>query len=156
MAASRAGAAALGVAIAFCGLATVFLQHSCWEGMCPHSPASGSIMLGGLRFNQRDHDMPVTLLRGLFALVPTCILLSGSAVLFSRRKTVWTFLQLLGAGGLLLVALTHIFEALHVFTWMHWGVEHSLGHYLDLSSAVLGLTLFPAGYLLHSLAKQRA
>jgi hypothetical protein len=26
---------------------------------------------------------------------------------------------------------------------MRWGLEHSIGHYLDLSGAVLGLTLFP-------------
>jgi hypothetical protein len=37
---------------------------------------------------------------------------------------------------------------------MHWGLEHSLGHYLDFWSAVLGLTLFPIGYLLHALTKR--
>ncbi len=26
---------------------------------------------------------------------------------------------------------------------MNWGDEHSVGHYLDFGSAVLGLTLFP-------------
>ena len=31
------------------------------------------------------------------------------------------------------------------------GLEHSAGHYLDLWSAVLGLTLFPVGYLFHAL-----
>lgn len=30
-------------------------------------------------------------------------------------------------------------------------LEHSVGHYLDLWGAVLGLTLFPIGYLLHAL-----
>ena len=46
-----------------------------------------------------------------------------------------------------MVVLTHVAETLHVFPWMHWGVEQSVGHYLDLGSAVLGLTLFPLGYL---------
>lgn len=98
--------------------------------------------------------MNVTLLKALVALVPACMLLFGSVVLFSRGKTAWSFLQVLGAGCLVLVVLTHVSEALHLFPWMHWGLEHSAGHYLDLSSAVLGLTLFPAGYLLHALAKR--
>ena len=38
--------------------------------------------------------------------------------------------------------------------WMNWGSENSAGHYLDLSSAILGGTLFPIGYLLHALRRQ--
>src|SRR6266436_9313000 len=95
--------------------------------------------------------MNVTLLKALVALLPACMLFSGSVVLFFRGKTVCSFLQLLGAGCLVLVVLTHISEALHLFPWMHWGVEHSAGHYLDFWSAVLGLTLFPVGYLIHAL-----
>jgi hypothetical protein len=45
--------------------------------------------------------------------------------------------------------LVHVFEALHLFPWMHLGEEHSVGHYVDLSSAVLGVTLLPLGYLFH-------
>ena len=98
--------------------------------------------------------MNVTLLRALVVLVPTGMLFAGSAVLCFRAKTVWCFLQLLGAGCLVVVALTHISEAVHLFPWMHWGLENSPGHYLDLLSAALGLTLFPIGYLLHALAKE--
>jgi hypothetical protein len=36
--------------------------------------------------------------------------------------------------------------------WMHWGLKHSAGHYLDFWSAVLGLILLPAGYLLRTLS----
>jgi len=54
------------------------------------------------------------------------------------------------------VVLAHICEALHLFPWMHWGDEHSVGHYLDLASAILGFTLFPLGYLLHVLTKADA
>jgi len=100
--------------------------------------------------------MNATLLRGLVVLVPACVLFSGSVVLFFREKTVWSFLQLLGAVCLVVVVLTHICEALHLFPWMHWGSEHSVGHYLDFGSAVLGLTLFPVGYLFHALRKRRA
>ena len=66
----------------------------------------------------------------------------------------WSFLQLVGAGGLLVGALTHVCEALHLFPWMHWGLEYSIGHYLDLSSALLGVTLFPLGYLFHAVTKR--
>src|SRR5258708_10106261 len=95
-------------------------------------------------------------LKPLVALVPTCMLFSGSVVLFFKGKTVGSFLQLLGAACLVVVVLTHISEALHFFRWMHWGLEDSVGHYLDLSSVVLGLTLFRIGYLLHALGKQNA
>jgi len=97
--------------------------------------------------------MNPTLLKALVTLVPASMLFSGSSILFFRRKTLSSCLQLLGAGGLVVVVFTHLCEALHLFPWMRWGSEHSVGHYLDLWSAVLGLTLFPVGYLLHALPK---
>ena len=54
--------------------------------------------------------------------IPTCVLFSGSVVLFYRGKTVSSFMQLLGAACLMVVVLTHIFEALHLFPWMPWGL----------------------------------
>jgi hypothetical protein len=99
--------------------------------------------------------MNVTLFKALLALVPAGMVFSGSLVfLFFRGKSVWSFLQALGAACLVVVVLTHISEAVHLFPWMHWGQEHSVGHYLDLGSAVLGLTLFPIGYLLHALTNR--
>jgi len=100
--------------------------------------------------------MNITLLKALVALVPACMLFSGSAVLFTKGKTVCSFLQLLGAGCLGVVVLTHVCEALQLFPWMYWGLELSVGHYLDFWSAVLGLTLFPVGYLFDALTKQHA
>ncbi len=93
------------------------------------------------------------ILKALVASVPAGMLFSGSVVLFCRAKTMWSFLQLLGAGCLVVVVFTHVSEALHLFPWMHWGFEHSVGRYLDFWSAVLGLTLFPIGFLLHALTK---
>ena len=98
--------------------------------------------------------MNPTLLKAVVALMPTGMLFSGSIVLFIRRRTAWSFLQLLGAGCLVLVVLTHISEALHLFLWMGWGLEHSVGHYVDLWSAILGGALFPIGYLLHALSRR--
>src|ERR1700716_3285056 len=98
--------------------------------------------------------MNATLSKALVALVPAGILFAGSVLLFLRERTLGSFLQLLGAGCLTMVILTHLCEALHLFSWMHWGQEQSVGHYLDLLSAVLGVTLFPVGYLLWVLASR--
>jgi len=97
--------------------------------------------------------MNATLLKTLVALLPASLLFSGSVLLFLRGRTVYPFLQLIGAGCLELVVLTHVSEALHLFPWMHWGVENSVGHCVNLWSVVLGLTLFPIGYLLHALSR---
>lgn len=79
--------------------------------------------------------MTVILLKALIALVPTGLLFAGSVVLFFGEKTVWSLLQLLGAGCLAVVVVTHVSEALHLFPWMQWGLENSAGHYVDLWSA---------------------
>jgi hypothetical protein len=91
--------------------------------------------------------MTGTLLKALVVFVPVCVLVAWSAVAFFRTKTVWGSLQLLGAGCLVVVVLTHVFEALELFPAMRWGAPDSVGHYLDLSSAVLGLVLFPVGFV---------
>jgi hypothetical protein len=98
--------------------------------------------------------MNAMLLKALIALVPAGMLLSGSAALFLRTKSVSSWLQLLGAGCLVMVALAHVSEAFYLLPSMRWGLEDSVGHYLDLSSVVLGLTLFPLGYLFHALEKR--
>ena len=93
--------------------------------------------------------MNVTLLKALVALLPASLVLIGSTILFLRKRTLYLFMQLFGAGCLVAVVLTHVCEALRLFPSMRWGLEHSAGHYVDLASAVLGLTFFPAGFLLH-------
>jgi len=98
--------------------------------------------------------MNATLSKALVALVPASILFVGSVLLFVREKVLGSFLQLVGAGCLVMVVLAHLCEALHLFPWMQWGSENSVGHFLDLGSAVLGFTLFPIGYLLHALTQR--
>ncbi len=85
--------------------------------------------------------------------VPVCPAFVVSAILFAKEKTRWSFLQLLGAWFLLVVVLTHLAEELHLLSWMGWGLPNSLGHYLDLVSAIAGLALFPVGYLLRRFTK---
>jgi hypothetical protein len=94
------------------------------------------------------------LLKALVALVPVGMLFSGSAVLFFRGRTLVSSLPLIGAVCLVVVVLTHVCEALRLFPWMHWGIENSVGHYLDFCSA--GLAFFSTGYLLHALARRSA
>lgn len=110
----------------------------------------------GYRFEgsgeERAMESQVTLIRALVMLVPACMIFAGALTVFLRGKTPSSLLQLVGAGCLVVVVLAHICEALHLFPSMGWGLERSAGHYLDLGSAVLGLTLFPLGYVLHSLA----
>lgn len=96
------------------------------------------------------------LLKALVALVPAGLLFVGSAILVFRLRRPALVLQLLGAIGLVVVVATHFCEALRLFPSMHWGAEHSVGHYLDLGSAVGGFTLFPIGYLLHAFAERKA
>jgi hypothetical protein len=98
--------------------------------------------------------MNAALLKALIALVPAIMLFSGSLVLFFKRKNVSALVQLVGAACLLVVVLTHVCEAFHLFPSMHFGREHSVGHYLDVWSAVLGLSLFPIGYLLDALTNR--
>jgi succinate dehydrogenase/fumarate reductase cytochrome b subunit len=92
--------------------------------------------------------MNPTLLRALLLLVPASALVVASLILFTQSKNTGSFLQLLGAGCLVLVVLTHVCEGLDLLPWMQWGRPHSIGHYLDLASAVLGVTLVPIGYVL--------
>ena len=98
--------------------------------------------------------MNVTLLRALVALIPTFILFTGAMVLFARRRAAGSFLQLFGAGCLMVVILAHICEGLRLFRWMNWGLERSAGHYLALGSALLGLTLFSIGYLVYAVTQR--
>jgi hypothetical protein len=97
--------------------------------------------------------MVATLAKSLVALFPVTMLLFGSVALLLKTRTVAVLLQLIGAGGLTMSVLTHVCEGLQVFPSMGWGLPNSLGHYLDLGSAVLGVTLFPVGCLWQALRK---
>jgi hypothetical protein len=96
-----------------------------------------------------------TLTKALIALLPTGISLAGSTVMFLREKRPWSVLQLLGAAGMVIVAVSHVCEAIQILSWMHWGQANSVGHYLDLFGAIVGVTLFPLGFLLHARAMKR-
>jgi formate hydrogenlyase subunit 3/multisubunit Na+/H+ antiporter MnhD subunit len=100
--------------------------------------------------------MNIMLVKALLALALVGAMAVGLAIALSRQMTVPLLLQLVGAACLVVVVLTHICEALHLFPRMQWGEERGIGHYLDLVSAVFGLTLFPLGYCCSVVTKRRA
>jgi hypothetical protein len=75
--------------------------------------------------------------------IPTCLLFCGSVVLFSKGKTVCSFLQVLGAGCLMVVVLTHISETFHLLPWMHWGLSIALAITLISGALFLASRCFP-------------
>lgn len=95
--------------------------------------------------------MNTTAAKSMLALMPTAALLCGSLIVFYRHKTAYALLQLLGVGFLVIVVLAHILEGFRLLTWMGWGQQQSIGHYIDLCSAIMAAVLFPAGYFLQSL-----
>ena len=99
--------------------------------------------------------MNTTLLKSLLAIVPISVLSLGSGILFSKERTLGSSLQLVGAGCLGIVVLTHFCEALHILPWMHWGMCIALVITSISGVPVLGLTFFPVGYLSHALSEQK-
>ena len=99
--------------------------------------------------------MNLTLFKALAVLVPVSVLCIVSATAFAKERTLRSAIQLLGASCLMIVVLAHVCEALGLFQWMRWGDPHSLGHYVDLVSIILGLTLLPLGDGLRVLIARR-
>ena len=87
----------------------------------------------------------------------TPLLLIGAAVVtafattataFSRDRTRGALLQMVGCSCLLVVVGTHIAEELGILPGFGWGQRNSVGHYIDLTSAVLGVSCLIAGSLI--------
>jgi len=100
--------------------------------------------------------MNATLIKALIASVAVLILLRAAAALYGRTRAVSALLQVASATCLMVVVLAHVCEALNLFPSMAWGARGSVGHYLDLASAVLGVTLLVVGYLIYALSKRKA
>jgi hypothetical protein len=79
------------------------------------------------------------------------LLFAGSIIVVIRRKTFCTLLQTLGTACLMMVLLTNIAEVSS-----GWRLPNLVGYFLDFWGIVLGLTLFPVGYLCHALRKTGA
>ena len=99
--------------------------------------------------------MNATLLKALVLLAVAGALFGYAVFRYSRTKTRASLLQLIGTGLWIVVALAHVCEGMDVFPWMGWGKEHSVGHYLDLGSAVLGACMLAIGFLVHAVTGRR-
>ena len=99
--------------------------------------------------------MNPALLKVLLVLAPTLLLLLSTAALYVRTKAAAALALALGAACLLVVVLAHICEALNLLLFMGWGVKVSIGHYIDLASAILGVALLAVGGLIHALSKHK-
>jgi hypothetical protein len=89
--------------------------------------------------------MNVAALRSFIALAAASALLAGSALLVRRQRNTGSRLLLLATICFVVVALSHVFEALSILPAAGWGRPRSVGHYIDLIAAVLGLSLAVAG-----------
>lgn len=91
--------------------------------------------------------MTPTLVKAVIDLVLMAVAGTFAARGFLRTHAAPSFLELVGAFGWALLGVTHVCEGLRVLPWMHWGIEGSPGHYLNLASLALGL-LLPVGFVL--------
>ena len=66
-------------------------------------------------------------------------------MLIAERAKVARLLTLTGCACLFIVVLTHVAERFNIFPTMGWGLPDSIGHYLDLLSAIAGIGLLVTG-----------
>jgi hypothetical protein len=92
--------------------------------------------------------MSAAVLKGLLALAGAGVFLGVSIVLFLTRRGLSSALQALGLACFGVMALTHVFEAFSIFPTFGWGQPRSVGHFIDLVAALLGVTLMTASFLL--------
>jgi hypothetical protein len=94
-----------------------------------------------------------------FTLVLIGLLVSGilsvSILALARARNLWSWLQLGGAACLAVVIFAHVAEEFHLFPGMAWGLPDSSGHYVDLTSAVLGSTLLTLGTCAGAILRRR-
>jgi hypothetical protein len=69
--------------------------------------------------------------------------------------TLGRIFNLFGLACLLVVVLTHVAEAFHIFPTMGWGLPNSVGHYLDLVGAILGAALLLLGLVIDALTRRK-
>ena len=79
--------------------------------------------------------------------IPVCIVVGASIASFAEEKTRMALMQLVGASFLLVMIFAHVSEAFGFIPSLGWGQPNTLGHYIDLISAIAGAILFPIGYL---------
>ena len=78
--------------------------------------------------------------------IPVFNAFAASALAFAKEKTLIALMQLIGAVCLLVVVFTHFLEAFDLWSSMGWGKANTPGHYVDLTSATIGVIFLAVGY----------
>lgn len=73
------------------------------------------------------------------------LICTASSLGFLKHRHRADVVQLFGSALLLVMFLTHVAEHFHLLVALRWGYPDSIGHYLDLISAVGGLGLLCGG-----------
>ena len=92
--------------------------------------------------------MNAAVLRGLLALAGASLFLAVSAALFMTRRDLGSALLATGIGWFGVMALTHFFESFSILPAFGWGQPHSVGHFIHLAAALLGITFVTLSFLL--------
>jgi hypothetical protein len=92
--------------------------------------------------------MSAAVVKGLLALAAACVFLGVSLILFLTRRGFASALQALGIGCFAIMALTDVFEAFSILPSLGWGRPNSVGHFINLVAALLGVTLVTTSFLL--------
>jgi hypothetical protein len=102
-----------------------------------------------LNFAVRRRHMNSAVLRGLLALAGASVFLTVSEALFVMRRDLASALLATGIGWFGVMALTHVFESFSILPAFGWGRPHSVGHFIDLAAASLGVLFVTTGFLVH-------
>src|SRR5579864_4402157 len=89
--------------------------------------------------------MNATVIKALLIAIPVAVSFVASVALFKRTRAVAWLLRCGGSACFGIVVLAHVAEGMRWFPRMGWGQPASPGHYLDLTSAVLGAMLLVLG-----------
>ena len=93
--------------------------------------------------------MNAAVLKGLVALAAAIVFLGVSAALYITRRDLGSALLATGIGWFGIMALTHFFESFSILPAFGWGRPHSVGHFMDLAAALLGITFVSIGFVVH-------
>ena len=92
--------------------------------------------------------MNAAVLKGLLAPLAAGVFLAVSVAIFLTRRGLPSALQALGIGCFGVMALTHVFEAFSILPAFGWGQPNTIGHLIDLVSAMLGVMFVTTSFLL--------
>jgi len=99
--------------------------------------------------------MNASVLKGLLALAGASVFVTVSAALFATRRDLASALLATGIGWFGVMALTHVFESFSILPAFGWGRPHSVGHFIDLAAASLGVAFVTMGFLVHRRVARR-